>query len=68
MTVLLNTDIMGFDISAAGSQTWSSCCSLCLSTGACRSFTLNIPASTCYLKTTPTTNGTYSATHISAKY
>lgn len=68
MTVFLNTDIMGFDLAASGGATWSTCCTMCLNNIACRSFTLNIPASTCYLKTTPSNNGVYSATHMSAIY
>lgn len=65
---MLNTDYVGFDISSAGSATWSSCCALCLSTANCRSFTLNIPPRNCYLKTLPTNSGVFSSTHISARY
>ncbi|CAF0987037.1 unnamed protein product [Adineta steineri] len=68
MTILLNTDILGSDISSVGGTPWASCCELCLADSACESFTLAVPANTCYLKTTPTYNGTYSSTHMSARY
>ncbi len=68
MTVMLNTDFLGFDIGNSGGVTWTGCCTLCLLNSTCQSFTYLIPASTCYLKTTPTYNGTYSTTHMSARY
>ncbi len=55
MTIFFNTDFLGFDIGFAGGVTWATCCGLCL-------------ANACYLKTTPTYNGTYITTHMSARY
>ncbi|CAF1394922.1 unnamed protein product, partial [Adineta steineri] len=68
MTILLNTDILGFDFASAGGLQWAACCALCLGNSTCQSFTLDIPSSACYLKTMPPNNGSYSITHISAKY
>ncbi|CAF3834103.1 unnamed protein product [Adineta steineri] len=68
MTILLNTDILGFDFASTGSTQWTACCALCLGNSTCQSFTLDVPSSACYLKVTPTNNGSYSSTHMSAKY
>ncbi len=68
MTTWLDTEFVGFDIANVGGVSLVACCSLCLANPSCLCFTYLISTSTCYMKTTPTNNGSYSTTHISAKY
>ena len=68
MTTRVNADLSCCNLSVKVNTNWTSCCALCLSTAACGSYTYVISARNCYLKTTATSNGSFSSGNVFARY